>query len=586
MARPDVWSPRFFVFCAVLFELLNMATDLIRLRSDSYLWLVIQLLTLATFVVLALIFKLAFFASPKKKTTALIGNFMAMALFGGIHNLLVAYLAQALGLDPNASLLIRAAGGFVMGAAILLTYGLAFSNHPTQKAAVTQLARLRNELKSYVENSRQLVQDEFEAQAAQIRATLAPKLDYVQALMQQRNSSQDSVRLLRYLVQSDVRPMSSALARKQSQVLIDQTESIVTNNVAIGAKYSLSKSLYPFMFFILVGGAIALFDDVSVEVSEPVGFIVSALAALLLLGLRILTRQSKPMNDKKIILALVLVCFLQFGFGALLFVMIGEHHLGAMLGYYAIGIVAAVYLTASYSIQNQYRVQLHRDLELTNQKLQQEITKLRQALWLSRRQLISQLHGTVQGAITAAVTRLSSSQPNDASALELAQQDLDRAVAALQLQPTYDLDIVAALNDLATSWEGVCEFTWELTASDLALIDSAPETAYYVAAIAKEAVSNAVRHGGAKKARLCAYPLLDGQLGLQILNDGALPNAEMQSGTGAKVLSELTTSWRFLDCCGETLLDMKLPLAGAEWTDQPHLREFLTRGGGADFAEA
>ena len=580
MARPDVWSPRFFVFCAVLFELLSIATDLIRLRSDSYLWLVIQLLTLATFVVLALVYKLLFFAKPRSKKAALVANLIAVAILGGIHNFLVAYLAQSLGLDPNVFLRRRAIGGMLMGLAIFVIYGFAFSDQMNRTEARNKVANLRSELKAYLDSSKQMVQDEFELQANQIRATLEPKLDYVQGLMKARNSSQDTVRLLRYLVQSDVRPMSSELARKQSTILIEQTREVAHGQIVIDAKYSLSKAINPLAFFLGVGFAISLFDDVSVEVSEPVGLAVSAVTAAALFGVKFLARKSAPVGDKRLIFKLFALAIGVFAFAWFLFAVLGTEHIYAMLLYFALGALVSLYLTASYAVLGQYRTQLHDEIDRTNAKLQLAITQLRQSLWLGRRQLISQLHGTVQGAITAAVTRLSNADPNDPEVLELAQQDLDRAVSALQSGPVVDLDILEALESLRISWEGVCDFTWELSAEDLVLIDKAPETPYYISAIATEAVSNAVRHGGAKKAHLCVYVSEDSLLGLQILNDGTLPESNIQEGTGSKLITELTADWRFLDCCGETLLDMKLPLAGQDLVDQSLSSAPSNRGGG------
>jgi hypothetical protein len=74
--------------------------------------------------------------------------------------------------------------------------------------------------------------------------------------------------------------------------------------------------------------------------------------------------------------------------------------------------------------------------------------------------------------------------------------------------------------------------------------------------------------------------MASGLLGLQILNDGKLPDSDMQKGTGSKLITELTSSWRFVECCGETLLDMSLPMLGHEALDPSYSIQPHSVGGG------
>ena len=566
LRRPEIWGAGLFIFMGFMACLFSFATDVLRLNNDSGLWALIQVLTLAVYICLALVFRAVFFARPKSPRAALFANLAVAAILGSIHNLLVAYLANALGLDPHLMFWKRVIGGALFGAGLFSAYGFAFNDQLHRKDLLAQVIARRSELKNFVENARQIVVDEFDEQANQIRSTLLPKLDYVQNLMKERNSSQDTVRLLRYLVQAEVRPLSHDLSHQQGKQLVAASKNIADGQLNIGATYAFSKTLYPFSFFVSLVFTISLADDFSVEISEVNAIVLSFLASAFMLAVRFLTRGFKPVMDYKVIAYLAILAVVLFGFGCSVTVALGEKHAVALITYFSVGMIASLYLNSAFSMMGQYRKQLYAELEKTNQKLARAITRLKQNLWLSRRQLVSQLHGTVQGAITAAVTRLANAAPNDQKALDLAQEDLDRAVAALQQGADQELDLIDSLSGLQVSWEGVCDFTWRVNQRDLDLIELNPNNAFYIFAITTEAISNAIRHGGATKVHLDLDTRDGWNLLLEISNDGTPPPPEIANGTGTKLISELSSTWRFEQQNGMNVLKLQLPLVDEIFT--------------------
>jgi signal transduction histidine kinase len=582
LRRPEIWGARLFIFMGFMACLLSFATDVLRLNNDSILWALIQILTLSVYICMALVFRAVFFVTPKSPRAALTANLVAAAILGAIHNVLVAYLATALGLDPHLMIWKRIIGGALFGAGLFTAYGFAFNDQLRRKDLLAQMIARRAELKNFVENARQIVVDEFDEQANQIRSTLLPKLDFVQNLMKERNSSQDTVRLLRYLVQAEVRPLSHDLSHQQGKQLVAASKTIAEGQANIGAKYSFSKTLYPFSFFVSLVFTMSLADDVSVEIREVNALVLSFLASAFLLAVRYLTRGLNPVKDSKVIAYLASLAIVLSGFGWVVTSALGEPHAFAMVTYYSIAVIASLYLNSAFSLMAQYRGQLHAELDKTNQKLARAITRLKQNLWLSRRQLVSQLHGTVQGAITAAVTRLANAAPNDQKALALAQEDLDRAVAALQQGAEHELDLIESLSGLQVSWQGVCDFSWRVSRSDLDLIELNPNNAFYIAAITTEAISNAIRHGGATKVHLDLATQDGWNLLLEISNDGTPPPPEIASGTGTKLISELSSSWRFEQQNGLNVLKLQLPLVDEIFTAEElaTLEPVSSNGGG------
>jgi signal transduction histidine kinase len=582
ISRPEIWGAGLFIFVGFMACLFSFATDVLRLNNDSWLWALIQVLTLAVYICLALAYRVVFFARPKSPRTALVANLTVATILGSIHNLLVAYLANALGLDPNLMFWKRVIGGALLGAGLFYAYGVAFNDQLHRKDLLAQVIARRSELKNFVENARQIVVDEFDEQANQIRATLLPKLDYVQNLMKERNSSQDTVRLLRYLVQAEVRPLSHDLSHQQGKQLVAASKNFADGQISIGATYAFSKTLYPFSFFVSLVFVMSLADDVSVEINEVNAIVLSFLAGVFLLAVRFLTRGFKPVKDSKVIAYLAVLAVVLFGFGCAVTFALGEKHAVAMVTYYSVGLIASLYLNSAFSMMGQYRKQLYAELEKTNQKLARAITRLKQNLWLSRRQLVSQLHGTVQGAITAAVTRLANAAPNDQKALDLAQEDLDRAVAALQKGAEQELDLIESLSGLQVSWEGVCDFTWRVNQRDLDLIELNPNNAFYIFAITTEAISNAIRHGGATKVHLDLATRDGWNLLLEISNDGTPPPPEIARGTGTKLISELSSTWRFEQQNGMNVLKLQLPLVDEIFTAEELANLEPASGGGGD----
>jgi signal transduction histidine kinase len=585
LSGPEIWGAGLFAFMGIFGALLNLGTELAWIQHGYRDWLMIQGLTAGFFICCGLIYRTLFFAKPKSKRAGIFANIFAASTLGMIHSYLIQYLAVSFGLSPALEPWKRLVAGFIFGALLFSGYGFSFANQLKMRELIREVSISRAELKNFIENARQIVVDEFDEQAAQIRATLGPKLDHVQKLIQGRNSSQDTIRLLRYLVQAEVRPTSHQLAHKQSKELVAKTRELAEGKVNIGASYNFSKTLFPGAYFVMLVFTISAFNALS-HLTSPVSvLLLCVLSTLLLLAIKYLSRSLSPLKDWQIAVGLVVVGSVQFVFGLGISIALRERELIPLLLYYSVAMTAGLFLNGSYSVLSQYREQLYDELQRTNQKLLRAVTRIKQDLWLSRRQLISQLHGTVQGALTAAITRLSTAPENDATAVARAQEDLDRAVLALRQGSLQEIELSSALGELRTSWEGVCDFTWRVSQSDLDLIELHEKNAFYIVAIATESISNAMRHGGATKVEMSMTTQDGWRLLLEIANDGTPPPPEITSGTGTKLISELSSSWAFSQEDGKSVLKLELPLSDEFLVAEKETQE-IAGGGVASTIEA
>lgn len=81
--------------------------------------------------------------------------------------------------------------------------------------------------------------------------------------------------------------------------------------------------------------------------------------------------------------------------------------------------------------------------------------------------------------------------------------------------------------------------------------------------IAKEAVSNAVRHGNASVAKIEIDRMQNDLIEMKISNDGAPPKAKIEKGVGSQMFDELTLEWslNFDRVSSRTVLSATFPVS-------------------------
>lgn len=199
-----------------------------------------------------------------------------------------------------------------------------------------------------------------------------------------------------------------------------------------------------------------------------------------------------------------------------------------------------------------------------NNTLAREAALFEQQMWIARRNWSFVVHGTVQAALTAAITRLSSAEPLEQYQIDLVRQDLARAADALSKTPETEVDLPVALGNLQTTWKGICEIKFEISERANRSLQRDANARMCVNEICKEAVSNAVRHGEAKAMTIAIDRSADELLIIDASNTGRPVAANIRQGVGSAMLDDLTVQWSLTNnrALGRTVLQAKLPLAG------------------------
>jgi signal transduction histidine kinase len=207
------------------------------------------------------------------------------------------------------------------------------------------------------------------------------------------------------------------------------------------------------------------------------------------------------------------------------------------------------------------RVKLEQQIASENETLSKEITIFEQKLWVFRRRWLFMLHGTVQAALTAALTRLQTFSETDPYQASLVRADLDRAAKALQELPSDEIDFAEALEELKAAWDGVCSINVSVDMRAERALKSQRGTAYCVNEIAKEAIGNAVRHGGATAVSVKITRPQDDIIELEFENNGVpVTGRARKKGIGSRMLDDITLSWSLKREGKLTMLRATLPL--------------------------
>ncbi len=178
-----------------------------------------------------------------------------------------------------------------------------------------------------------------------------------------------------------------------------------------------------------------------------------------------------------------------------------------------------------------------------NAEIRHELDLLDQAVWVAQRKWSYIIHGTVQGALTVASSRLEMASKLDEKLKESVRLDIERAKSVLTNPPSFDRPVRELLTEIADTWQGVCEFEFQIAPSaEVALSKNLTSTTCLVE-IAKELISNANRHGGASKFWLNSYLRPDGDLEIVAGNNGKATSSDSGSGLGYEMISQLTKDW-------------------------------------------
>ena len=564
LGEVSVWGWGLFWYAASVYGLFTYLMDFLRTGNPTWGWLLTYSVSLAAVTSVVLAYRLLIIKYFKTVNARAIAALICALIAGGIKNFVVVVLAVALGIDSDTAYGVRFIYGSIMGFALLVSWAGASAARTEHAKSVRKLLSIQRELLGARDNLEVVLADEVEKLQERARDSVLPQLRELDGLLVSETDTNVLIGTLKDTVQNRLRPLMEELSNRVRGSIPSNEEPAEHAKVSFPKEIRISDSIRPFAV------AAYTFPMWIFEVGYFVGykvtgipFVASVSYGVLLWVAKIATKRVKPVPRVRGMIALSVIAFAAH--------VPGQYFIGGMIDFDAHQSVAVpiillatcllmfIILTYLFILDTEL-IRLGKQIADENSELAKEQAIFEQKLWVAKRSWQLMLHGTVQAALTAAHTRLQTFTDNDPYQAALIRSDLERAEAALTSLPKVTIDFDESIAELQAAWKGVCAIIVDVDMRAERALKLNQGTAYCVNEIVKEAVGNAVRHGGAKAVHLNITREADDILDVRVSNDGSPIPKNWRKGIGGSMLDETTIEWNLESKGKLTTLSARLPI--------------------------
>lgn len=555
------------------FHVFTMVTMRMLLNADTFVgsiafWLFIFVLEHVGIFTVYWLFK-----KNHLKQTAATVVVSAMAI-GAARTAMTTGIAEFAGLGTNVPWSFQLSSGAIFELFIVLIWAIVNGAYRDHQELVHKLQKARNNILGYRENAEDLLAEEQERLIELTKASVLPQIQLIEQALKLGNKDLakrlEMANELKGLINNQVRPLSETL-RASAKALVTPAplnSKQLHSVLRIPREFKITNSIFPvFSYILMTLTFIAAPYWTNGQSWVWASAILSVTYFLVLIGAKRATANWPAISAWLAIPLLLLIAALAAAPASIATLIFFPSIEGALL-YSSTVTWASIISIATFALldlldfgSRGYRTMLTEE----NKKLELEMALFEQQVWVARKNWSQVLHGTVQGSLTAAITRLNATQV-DSDTFRLVIKDLDRAVAALVSPPASRVKLEPALKEVISTWQGVCDITVELPAQVKKTISKDGRISMCLNEIIKEAVSNAVRHGDAKKIHLAVSLTGADSVEIRVSNDGYRPSSALRRGQGTELLDELTLDWtlRFDEKRDQTVLLAHLPFSGSQ----------------------
>lgn len=472
-----------------------------------------------------------------------------------------------LGLLPESELLFRLTGGpvFVLASYLLLDSVLtSYFQHQKQLRELAIQREQREKAKSEFEAEISRLND---SQRARVRELVAPSIWELQKLMgSETKNIQDAIFTLKSLNESVVRPLSHEMSRPSSEISEQEPAQVLDNSKSrlfsnLPSKIELSTAINPLLFLLLT--VVLTINSQTAVLGLVPGLTLVGFGIAMIMGLLVVT------------LWLLRSLVLSFPVAVLVTVFIGLC-IGTLAGVTAAGL--GLPATENFTLQAAVMVSINlvstlvlgalkleranslEEIKDTLEELRLLNSRLRQRVWLARKTLAMELHGSIQSTLQSVAARLS--KLADPSDKELAHS-LDQVRAAFELVDNRNYLSGSTLSDLLAElillWEGALDVQITLSPAAEVALQNDLAAARCVLEVCREAITNAVKHGEAEQVRISILPGV-GFVTIEVQNDGINLDRESK-GKGIDLYREVAHSFTLENTTDGVKLELQLPLS-------------------------
>ena len=569
LALPQAFGwPTFWIAAGVYFGT-TVLFDARRFGGSIWLWIatwVIGQAVLLGWVALLKPFTLdrLHSASARVLTTLAIGS-----TAGLIRGLFVGLSSTWLGIATSPQWAFRLGGGTIAGF-VLTVAGAGLIGATVEHQRVIERLREVQQSLLTTRKSTATVLDKTRADIAALAdATLSPRLRAIeQALAGTKNSTKEIIDVannIKALISLEVRPMTSTLAARVESRVSSTPVAPKRKAAQLGLPktFNLGDAIAPTITF---GIALMLCLSTFAPLADPTTTALSVIGAFALWGLLVLASKTLKLLRKVNIVIGSLLLGLLGAIATIPLSLLTQWSVPKAFNLSAMPIQSAfIMATLMVGIGFTKIVDTERgvfELELAafNDELTRELKWIDGQVWVIRREWAYLLHGRVQSALTAALARIGDGKDVDVKTIKLVKQDVERARTAIFNGINQPFDLSAALNEIAESWDGICQLIVDFEPKALKTADEDLGIARAINEIIREAVSNAVRHGYATEVTATLTDAED-VLTLRAVNDGKPVTKKSRASLGTEMMNELTLDWALQNQSKRVVLEAKLAKA-------------------------
>lgn len=534
-------------FALGLTLLLTLISDILRLDDYDWLWLVPWAMSSAVCLLLGIVISL-WFSKIKSYPFFWLINLFVGAMLGAVKNISVNYFAGLLGLTEDDLWVFRFLGGMFMGLAMVGFYALSTGARYDHRVAVSKLRETQERLLAYRHNLTGLVERENVKLISVTQEVLIPKLRRIENLLSDSSKLNTVIDEMRSTIEHDIRPLTRDVTQlvanselkfnppsevKLREVKLPKFAEIVTL-LRPGRVLAFNSMAYLWFFYLIDGLKALPFVLVAVVADATIQFAFK----------QTFTRRLESL--KKVLLKMAMVGAV----GSLPFFYLVHSADRPISQYTYLDIMVvlvsfgSLYLNGYGILLDEERAQVENELNRENESLEHDISIAEQRIWVFKKSWQLVLHGTVQAALTAALTRLSLKNEQPEILEQLVRQDLKRAEDALHSNPSRTINFDDAAGELVNAWRGVCEVKIEASERAKRALRRHSETMFCLNELMRESVSNAVRHGAARRIEISIDRVSDNEIQFMAKNDGLPVSSKIEPGVGSQTLDDLTLEWQ------------------------------------------
>ena len=557
------WSWQLLLFTLYVLSVISFLTDSVLAQSFDPRWFLVNFLAFLPPIAIALAYRFLFLTALPDASRPIL-NLAVAGIAGSSRNVSVGVFANVLDIDVAQLWLFRVIGGMVIGIAIFLLWSIVQGTSSDYKSSLIRLSQIQTELSDARGEMPELLQEVNENLQSRTRSAVLPQLEEINRALGESRSSELAVQQLRETLENQVRPLMDEISANTPAPFPQRNiERLAKSRVELPTKFNLYEALpilgsslaqsmgYGFWLTLLYGAAGAI----------------QSLQAIIIFALTLFIARFFVPRDREyprlvgatlvIVIAAIASSATVLYLATLSLPMI---EFVAIAGLSVFGGILAPILNALNAARQKRRAEIEARISIDLLEIAKQNSFFAQRVWVFRRRWLLVLHGTVQSALTAAVNRLSNAKEVDEFTVQMVNQDLLRATSAIDSNQSNSLNLEESFKELHDVWSGICSVNVKISERAKRALTRNSDTTFCVNEIAKEAVSNAVRHGSAKSVLIEIDRLEDDLLQVEITNDGIPLRSQEKPGIGSEMLDEICLNWALENSGKKVRLTANLPV--------------------------